>query len=579
MKVKIENSRQLFFWGGLCGLIAFLFYAPIGIVDPSNISWLFSSGDAAVHFASQLYFINSPWEFPLISSNPNYGLEESSSVAYSDSIPLASLLLKLLVSIGIVNGNFQIYGIFIVLSYLLFSTSTLWILKRYVTRSYSAILLTLLITLTPLVAWRLMPNIGHIGLTSQWSLIVALGLFVFRIPSNIAKRALFLAIVFSINATYGIQAFCLWTGYWIGSLVESTFRRRFKNTIRILLIEAITMATMSAVSIYMSGYLGFNTSSEGWGYGFFGYNLADVIDPTGWDVDKTSTESVGFSTILDSIRYDQNYEGFYFIGLGAIVLVIAGWIIFTKRLMVGNNTLAKRFTGARIRMPVLACIGIMLGIAVTHEIRVGPYTYFLASKFYIPRDLIEFMGIFRASSRYALPAIYASLLYCAILLAQFLDQREKWIGKGLLCLLLTIQIMDLSGGAHGLRSSLSDRLNAKQIAVEIPHEIRDRNLRSIGLDKPLELLDVTKSASLLGIPIDFPVLARYRNRSVIGDRSRVDAKRFQEVNMDVNRSSTAYVFSMKHLSRVIGYADLGNTKGSLCIKKGKRFGFIWKCSE
>lgn len=579
MKVRIENSRQLILWGGLCGLIAFLYYVPAGIVDPSNISWLFSSGDAAVHFASQLYFVNSPWEFPLISGNPNYGLEESSSVAYSDSIPLASLLLKLLTSIGAFSGKLQVYGVFIVLSYVLLSIGTLWILRSLGARNYSALLLTLLITLMPLVAWRLMPNIGHIGLTSQWSLVFALGLFVFRIPSNIAKRALFLAIVFSINATYGIQAFCLWSGYWAGSVIELKSKKRCKNSIKSLVIEAFTVAFLSAGSIYMSGYLGFNTSSDGWGYGFFGYNLTDVIDPTGWDVDQTSTESVGFSALLDSISYDQNYEGFYFIGLGAIILVVAGLIIFTGRLIVIDKDLSKQFDGIKIRIPVFACIGIMLCVAITHEIRVGPYTFFLASKLYIPKELIEFMGIFRASSRYALPAIYGCVLYCAVLVAQFLDQRKRWIEQGLLYILLTIQMIDLSDGASILRSSLSDRLNMQLTGVEIPHEIRDRNLRSIGLDKPLDLLDVTKSASLLGIPIDFPVLARYRNRSDIGDRSGAGAKRFQEVTMDSNSSNDAYVFRMKHLTKIVSYTGSVTPKGSLCLKKGEQFGFIWKCSE
>ena len=73
------------------------FFAVMGpfALDPQNIAWLASSDDIAQHYLGSVFFRYSPWTLPL-GLNPNFGLEISSSIVFSDSIPIMAFLLKLL---------------------------------------------------------------------------------------------------------------------------------------------------------------------------------------------------------------------------------------------------------------------------------------------------------------------------------------------------------------------------------------------------------------------------------------------------------------------------------------------------
>ena len=86
-------------------LIAFLFYFLIAFfctvlflgfenISFTNIDWIFHGKDMSTHFTGWSYFVNDEWRFPL-GANPMYGLENSSSIVYSDSIPILALFFKI----------------------------------------------------------------------------------------------------------------------------------------------------------------------------------------------------------------------------------------------------------------------------------------------------------------------------------------------------------------------------------------------------------------------------------------------------------------------------------------------------
>ena len=55
----------------------------------NNIDWLLGGGDISNAQNGWTFFKNDKWHFP-IGKNPNYGLEISTSIIFSDSIPLFS---------------------------------------------------------------------------------------------------------------------------------------------------------------------------------------------------------------------------------------------------------------------------------------------------------------------------------------------------------------------------------------------------------------------------------------------------------------------------------------------------------
>ena len=57
----------------------------------SEIDWLLGGGDISNAQNGWTFFKNDKWHFPL-GKNPNYGLEISNSIIFTDSIPLLAFL-------------------------------------------------------------------------------------------------------------------------------------------------------------------------------------------------------------------------------------------------------------------------------------------------------------------------------------------------------------------------------------------------------------------------------------------------------------------------------------------------------
>ena len=95
----------------ITGVAVFLLVIGPKVLDVSNIAWLQHGeiarnnygGDNAQHYLGWVFFRNSDWTFPIIGSNPAYGLELSNSIVYSDSIPLLAIFFKAVAKRGPVS--------------------------------------------------------------------------------------------------------------------------------------------------------------------------------------------------------------------------------------------------------------------------------------------------------------------------------------------------------------------------------------------------------------------------------------------------------------------------------------------
>src|SRR5688572_7103467 len=63
-----------------------------GTLDVRNIAWL-QGGDPSMNYLGWAFYRDSAWEFP-VGLNYNHGLELSSSIVFSDSIPLLAIPFK-----------------------------------------------------------------------------------------------------------------------------------------------------------------------------------------------------------------------------------------------------------------------------------------------------------------------------------------------------------------------------------------------------------------------------------------------------------------------------------------------------
>jgi len=93
----------------LLGTVAFFIVVGPRVLNPGNIGWI-RAGDPATHYLGWHFFRNSEWSFP-VGLNPNYGLEISNAILFSDSNPLLAILFKPFA--GLLPETFQYFGVWV----------------------------------------------------------------------------------------------------------------------------------------------------------------------------------------------------------------------------------------------------------------------------------------------------------------------------------------------------------------------------------------------------------------------------------------------------------------------------------
>ena len=99
----------------LFGVCAFFIICGPRFLDPTNVAWLVG-GDPLQHYLGWAFFRNSPWTWP-VGLSPQYGLDFSNSIVFTDSIPLLAIPFKALAPL--LPETFQYLSIWVMLCFVL----------------------------------------------------------------------------------------------------------------------------------------------------------------------------------------------------------------------------------------------------------------------------------------------------------------------------------------------------------------------------------------------------------------------------------------------------------------------------
>ena len=109
----------------IIGFLLFVALCGFNTLNPSNISWIFYGDDASAMYMGWSFFRLS--DFSLLFNNPFYGLELSSTIGYSGSIPILAFIFKIMHPL--LPLHFQYFGFFILGCFLFqsyFSWKLIW---------------------------------------------------------------------------------------------------------------------------------------------------------------------------------------------------------------------------------------------------------------------------------------------------------------------------------------------------------------------------------------------------------------------------------------------------------------------
>ncbi len=432
--MKHSLRRLQFVLPLILGAAAFLAVVGPKALNPQNINWLLN-GDPFQHFLGWGIFQHGPYTFPL-GLNPNYGLGISSSVVFSDSIPLAAIFFKIFRFI--LPEPFQYFGLWTLLCFILQAWFG-WLLVGLITNNLTLrFFSTGLFVFSPVLLWR----VGmHTALVSHFLILAALYLN-FRVSNH--WRSVLWAILISVSAFIHFYLLTMVIALWLANYFDQILiQERIKK--KEGFFEAILVLCVLGISVWQAGYFAINTrAGAGNGFGTFQINLFSIIDPQGW------------SYIINNVGiYHATLEDYSYLGLGTL------FIIFF--LLLRARYLKKPQANLYIKFPfLLFTLFFFLCLAITHNLYVGSVTVHLPLSDWIG----ALLDVVRASGRFIWPAYYCFLLALCYLIVH---SSSKKLSQVILGIAFFIQVIDTSAGWLPMRKSLMRAEPPKPIEALLPN--------------------------------------------------------------------------------------------------------------
>lgn len=396
--------------------LAWLRFGP-EVLDPTNISWF--KGDSVTHFLAWNFFRYESWHLqPGRVTNMMAPL--GANIGSGDALPLLAFPFKLLSPL--LPTNFQYLGLWLFVNYALQAVFG-YLLAAVFLRRWQALLAGLFFLVSPIMIFRA----GHIALSSQWLILMALWHYF-----SVSRAATFDLRHYRVTWAVNVGLTGLVHPYLaamvfpiaVASLLRETFHSKRLKPLQALLI-LLLLTTLPIAEWWITGLIGTGQNPRGWGFNYFNMNLISPFNPE------------GKSRILPTLpSRDGQYEGFAFLGTGVLVLSVLALARSWRRL--GSIFLgAVRALYRRGHLALLVFSLLFVGYAVGDGLTVGE---FLIPNYSIFKNFPALISTFRAPGRFFWPAYYLIYLALFVFLVKVFSPRQATL---LLLVGLSLQVADL----------------------------------------------------------------------------------------------------------------------------------------
>lgn len=426
------------------GILACLMVVGPNTLNPTVLD-LAQGVDPFKDYVGWMFFRNSPWTFP-IGLNPTYGLDFSSSIVFSDSIPLMAFVFKAIRFA--LPETFQYLGIWTLICFVL-QAYFAWLLIGLMTQNnWLKFFACAILVFVPPMLWRVNQ---HTALVAHFMILAAF--YLVFLPERTAKQwskgvlwALLLSAAVLTHFSLFVMVAALWGANLVDQIVFSKADRL--NQVRNGFLQVICIGPLIAFLMWQAGYFAVSSSSGSLGgYGFFRMNLLSPFDPKGW------------SYLLRTLPLPSDYgEGYMYFGLGLLLL----WP-FAIYQFIRNRDIRKIFQKTIFQHGFLIIALVFLALfAISNHIAIGRKEF----GFGISDSVYAIASIFRASGRFFWPMFYALNLACIFIILKAYSKRTAIVLLGMGCFL---QVVDTSAGWRIMYQQISDPTK------NIPHELNLKN--------------------------------------------------------------------------------------------------------
>ncbi len=429
-----EQHRGLVVWLLAITVGVTVFFAWIGYartLDPRDVGWIFHE-DPWTHEIGWEQFRNAPlWQYP-ITKNGLYGLEWSSTVVFTDSIPIVALVLRPFSAL--LPHPCQYLGWWVLLSLILQAYFAARLVMLRTDRLRDAAIGCILFTTTPV----LLERVGlQTGVGSHWLLLWALLLYLSERTAATRRWTVLLLLTISIHA----YLFALVGAIWVAHLVACQ-RRGALSRRDLVAAGAIALAVVAWMHVL--------------GYFLIGSGAAGGIWRSNFDLTAFLAPCAGARFGVLPVVYPNPWDGCAYLGAGMIILLAATAVGYAVR----RRSVPP--APAAISWGPLAVVLVGLGLfAITNDITFANHHILY---FRLPHAFDGLYDTFRGATRMMWPAYYLTLLGTLWLAFRVWPTRALgWVLAGA----TVLQLVDLSGHAELKRGELGSVSEARPLADPI----------------------------------------------------------------------------------------------------------------
>jgi len=266
-------------------------------------------------FLGWQFFRNTPWSVPL-GINPNFGLDFSNSIVYTDSIPLLAFIFKIFSPL--LPETFQYLGIWYLLSLMLQAYFAIKLISLISKETSIQILGAILFVFSPPLLFRI--NLQS-ALTGHF--LILAGLYLNWSAQN-NKRAFQWGALILTAEMVNIYLLIMVIGLWLADLLDKSILQK-SIYLRSALLEFWAIFILVPFCAWLIGYFEVaNTAIQG-EYGQYGMNLLSFLTPNGWSYLLPGPQENNFALL----------GGFNYMGLGLIGGgLIAFLLLFSNKIRI-----------------------------------------------------------------------------------------------------------------------------------------------------------------------------------------------------------------------------------------------------
>jgi Family of unknown function (DUF6311) len=373
-------------------------------------SIIFDFGDNAVHVSGWWFYSMDTWHFPLLHTS-RVDHPEGASIAFTDSIPVAALFFKALITVSPAwfPEHFHYFGWWLGFVFITQALSATLLMRALGAKSIFATVLVVLFVLTwPVIHVRY----SHAALMLHSILLFGLALYFLGVQQQWRSSAVSAAfVVLHVISLLVHPYFLPFTfGLYVAFMADQALK--LGNWTRQAVRLFVLLALLLAIAMVM-GYFGRSTFRGGYGEHFH-FNLASPF------CGDSKLIPCGYGVPI------VRFEGYNYFGAGLILLLPIALVWFWRDWVAFPKCYPALF---------LVLVGLFL-YALSNHVWLGPYELF---SFPLPSWMNWLTGSFRAAGRFFWLIGYLILIAT---LAAFC-KKQNWLVGLLLAIALIVQIKDV----------------------------------------------------------------------------------------------------------------------------------------